>query len=75
MRLECGDKPTFRPERRLSGDRLFVHRPQWPQSPASGFQVLGCPGAETGVCGAYRGAMRIISRERKVPPQGIRDRR
>ncbi len=32
-------------------------RTQQPQSPTLGFQVVTCPGAETGVCGTYRGAL------------------
>ena len=43
-------------------------------APESGLGVSGCQGARRGD-GAVWGAMRIIGRERMVPPQGIRDRR
>ncbi len=33
-------------------------RLQQPQSPASGFQVVRCPGAEAGLSGAYGGVVR-----------------
>jgi len=40
LRPVCGDKPTFRPERRLSLALAGTARIQQPQSPASGFQVV-----------------------------------
>jgi len=40
LRPVCGDKPTFRPERRLSLALAGTARIQQPQSPTSGFQVV-----------------------------------
>ncbi len=39
------------------GNSVRNHRLQWALSPASRFQAVRCPEAETGLCGALGGAL------------------